>query len=853
MAAAAAIAGRNLALKLKQQKKKKGSQVDPNFASAASLVIENPNAWKEKFVSEKKYLKQYLKIGAKAYRIIHNDTFNGFVIVVICLAGILVGLQTYESLEDSPVISLIDDIILFIFGFELILKLIATGNNPLSFITSEEKYWNIFDFIVVLMSLPVFSQLLSSGQSNSAGLLRLIRLLRVMKLVKKIPKLQIIVMGLVGGVKSIGYILVLLLLVFYLYAIIGIEFFAVNDPLHFGSLEMSMVTLFRICTLEDWTDIMYINIFGCASEKYPSGVYTTKFDAAVDYGAPYFCDQRKSSRSAVSSVYFVSFVVVSALVILSLFVGAVTMSMAESMAQMKEEIELKEKKRKMEKAAQRTKKASMKTGNMAAFHAEIEKVRASLSAEDANSFSRLSIASAMEEGMPDENISPRLDGEKRTFRGLATLVIGVYTFIRNIVDQEDEESAAEHERVKISFLQAWNGIEVDDSGKLLVNSLTPGSENLRKAYALPGFWYSFDFYKGLWIVLGEKAELVVKSAVFNNFIIIVILVAGVVVGLQTYPSLSGSSFLHALDTGILVIFSIEVLLKTVAEGLCPWKYFIKRKSLQKWNIFDYIVVVGSLLPGSGSMLTILRLLRLLRVLKLVKSLPALQIIVVALIKGVSSITYIGVILLLVFYFFSIIGMILFQENDPWHFGDLLTSLLTMFRLATMEDWTDVMYINIFGCDKYGYGEFPQYCKSPVSQPAIAAMYFIIFIFIGALVLMTLFIGVVTTSMEEATEQQQEEQSLLRRLEEIKDEKNLSEEEIEMYKTVFNMLDLDGGGTIEEEELKLGLESINQYPGKARLRELVSAVDEDGSGEIDLVEFVEFMLLIKAKRKQKIEN
>ena len=32
------------------------------------------------------------------------------------------------------------------------------------------------------------------------------------------------------------------------------------------------------------------------------------------------------------------------------------------------------------------------------------------------------------------------------------------------------------------------------------------------------------------------------------------------------------------------------------------------------------------------------------------------------------------------------------------------TLLSLFRMATLEDWTDIMYINMFGCDIFGYGD-----------------------------------------------------------------------------------------------------------------------------------------------------
>ena len=153
------------------------------------------------------------------------------------------------------------------------------------------------------------------------------------------------------------------------------------------------------------------------------------------------------------------------------------------------------------------------------------------------------------------------------------------------------------------------------------------------------------------------------------------------------------------------------------------------------------------------MITMLRLLRLLRVLKLVKSLPQLQLIVDALVQGLASIGYIGVILVLVFYVFAILGMTLFRKNDPWHFGTLARAMLTLFRCSTLEDWTDVMYINMYGCKNYGYNDHPWECTNSQESWWLALIYFVVFTVLGSLVLLTLFIGVVCTSMAEAQDKQ----------------------------------------------------------------------------------------------------
>ena len=93
-------------------------------------------------------------------------------------------------------------------------------------------------------------------------MLRLFRLLRVLRLLSAVPKLQLLVNALLKSLPSMLYVTVLLLLLFYVYAVAGVMFFAKNDPVHFGNIFDALLSLFRIVTLEDWTDVMYLQIYG---------------------------------------------------------------------------------------------------------------------------------------------------------------------------------------------------------------------------------------------------------------------------------------------------------------------------------------------------------------------------------------------------------------------------------------------------------------------------------------------------------------------------------------------------------------------------------------------------------------
>lgn len=205
--------------------------------------------------------------------------------------------------------------------------------------------------------------------------------------------------------------------------------------------------------------------------------------------------------------------------------------------------------------------------------------------------------------------------------------------------------------------------------------------------------------EGIWrlyLILHFFSKQTVVSDTFNYFIVIVIIIAGINVGMQTY---SDHIILKTLDSIILVCFSIEIILKILAEGFQPWKYWTGHD--WKWNNFDFTIVFMSLpfwggLFGTGS-LALLRLVRLMRLGKLIKKIPALQMIVQGLIGGLSSIGYILILLFLVHYLFGVVGFFLFNENDPFHFGNVPMAMITLFRCSLLDKWAGIMKVNIYGC------------------------------------------------------------------------------------------------------------------------------------------------------------
>jgi len=765
----------------------------------------------------------YFPHATRIFAIVEGVRFTMFTTVVILVASLLIGVQAYENMvrEYGDILDGLDKVIAAIFTVECILRLSSAGSvkrysqDKEPELTREQarhgqwivdpenggwmrleafepwRYflsgWNCLDFIVVLFSwIPL-------GNSGNIVLLRLLRLLRVLKLVRAVAELQVILDGLSSGFTSIIYILLLIFLVFYVYAIIGILLFRDNDYIHFRSLDIALLTLFRVSTLEDWTDVMYINMFGCEKYGYFDGNNMAKYCLVADAVTGEIKNNSKG-LGVWSSIYFVSLVVIVALVMLSLFIGVITSSMQEAAEKLKDQ-KLKDRRRAQNQLSEN--------------HEEEEKK-------------------------------------------------GVLAKMRSHLDDP------------VDCLVTMNNRHSN-----LMPLHTEMSPERRRQYDPEG---GSDF-----VVMYGRSALWMKGMVEHpnsvNFMTAVILAASILVGIGTERSLEDNSILSACDWVVLIIFTVEAVLKIFAEGLRPWYYFTDR--LQgSWNTFDFFVVVLCYVPSTGSMAPVLRLARLMRVLKLIQAVPQLQIIIKGLIQGLSSIFYITMLLLLVFYIFAIAAINLFRDNDPWHFPNIETALLTLFRVATGEDWTDVMYINMYGCDKYPFEDFgtgaayeqltgvPKYklspelggnatdpnnlyewgCSEPKGYTWFAAFFFVIFVVVSAMVMLSLFVAVVTTGMEDAANKVKEGAAVKRKLKAISKfaasrDVKFDQAEMNIYVSMFKAVDPTDSGKLYADELQVVFQSLRREWPMDAITEIFATTDLDEDNALQFGEFTLLMLVL----------
>ncbi len=229
----------------------------------------------------------------------------------------------------------------------------------------------------------------------------------------------------------------------------------------------------------------------------------------------------------------------------------------------------------------------------------------------------------------------------------------------------------------------------------------------------------------------KNLKIAVESKAFQAFIIAVIILNGIVLGIQTSRTLSPAmvGVLDFIDAACLIVFCIEIAMKLVVYRLGFFK--------QGWNLFDLTIVAIALLPTSGG-LSILRAFRILRVLRLVTAVQSFRRVVSGMLLAIPGVGSVAGLLLLVFYISGVMSTMLFGEDFPQWFGTLGKSMYSLFQIMTLESWSMGIVRPVMEVQPYAW------------------LFFIPFITVTTFTVLNLFIGIVVDAMATVKESEAEE-------------------------------------------------------------------------------------------------
>jgi voltage-gated sodium channel len=226
-----------------------------------------------------------------------------------------------------------------------------------------------------------------------------------------------------------------------------------------------------------------------------------------------------------------------------------------------------------------------------------------------------------------------------------------------------------------------------------------------------------------------------ENKLFETFVIGVIIFSALLIGAKTYSIPPGVlTAIHVLDWVVTLFFLVEIVVRMIADG--SLRAFFRKG----WNVFDFIIVAASLIPIEDTEMALLgRLLRVFRVLRLVSIVPELRVLLNAFLQAIPRMGYMSLLMFVIFYVYGAVGSMFFGHINPDLWENISIAMLTLFRVATFEDWTDVMY-------------------ETMAVYPLSWVFYLSFIFIVAFVFLNMMIGIVLETLQNEHEALAREQN-----------------------------------------------------------------------------------------------
>ena len=222
----------------------------------------------------------------------------------------------------------------------------------------------------------------------------------------------------------------------------------------------------------------------------------------------------------------------------------------------------------------------------------------------------------------------------------------------------------------------------------------------------------------------ERLAGVLERPLIGNAIIGVILFNAVILGFEASPAALAEygDVLRLLDRLCLAIFTFEIVAKLVAYG--------PRFFRSGWNIFDFLIVGLSLIPGAQTF-SVLRALRILRLLRVISVAPRLRRVVEGFITALPGMGSVFLLMAIIFYIGAVMATKLFGTSFPDWFGDLGRSAYSLFQIMTLESWSMGIVRPVMEVYPYAWA------------------FFVPFIMVTTFAVVNLLVGLIVNSMQEA--------------------------------------------------------------------------------------------------------
>lgn len=671
------------------------------------------------------------------------------------------------------------DSILKMSGFLIRIKVEKAFNRDM---TSEQilRGMGILDLLLNMLCL-------SYGISEVGLWIQIARLAVLTQAVLDLfPHIGILMSGIGNGFKSVMYTILLLFLLVCSYAVLGFHLFKSNDPFHFGTIGLSALTFFQLTTFESWGTIFNINYGGC--DSYPSEYssppanISSSGNLVTDYGIfRYPLCENPSKHNIAAVLIFCSYTIFAGYVIVNMSLAAVAIGINERLEELR---------------------------NLQLFGTD-EPI-------DERESNKFEIDHTLQ-SPASNNAKTEAKKRKQLFDGKAAKLTG-----GNIVGR----------KIKENLQKVWMTMRKGSKHKFFA-----GDESFGKRQKITLQNISME-------KLSKEARFLIKEQRYQLSVTLVIFAAAI---LQFYNDTeSDTSETNAVHLFFQLCFVLDSCVRFLCHYEKPMEFF--RSDL--WNSFDVAVTIILFVPTGAPDSAELQFLEFLRIFRMARILQIgsvyamdLHVILSAISSSFVCLIYVMAILFLFFAYFSLIGVLLFKEANPFFFSTFGNSLRALLQVMTLDNWSDLMRYCMLGCAVYQYPvEMLQSCSTDGKGVGwFAPLFFVSFIIVASFVLSSLLVGVIITSMELLREGIKEEEDIWAKVNRIMKRYKTDQQTIDLLLELFEGADSKKEGIVTYEALETMVGSVGIE--EAEVFAYYVRVDQDKNGQLDFSEFCEFILLI----------
>ncbi|KAL4475075.1 hypothetical protein ABPG74_001771 [Tetrahymena malaccensis] len=664
----------------------------------------------------------------KVRNIVTHQQFENLVMLFVLSNTIILCLDGIVPSSSLAVLNRLNQVFTILFAIDMGLKLIGLG-----FTEYVSDKMNIFDAIIVILSvleLAVLSGSSSVSAFRSLRILRVFRVLRVTRLLRSLQFMKVLIAAISSTLQQFIFILLLLFLIMFIYALLGMSIFGGNWPAYNSNIPSrfnydqfinAYMAVLDLVTLENWNDQLTTCLLSNVSN--------------------YVC-----------SIYLISIIFIGNYILIDLVLAIMLDSFdSDEVQKDRKEIE-----------------------NRFEIVQDITFGHTSMGSTFMNNLSQSNYASSY-------NTNSIYKGVQTSSQHISSGLQRSTTLSKhNAISKTSSQNNSE----LIQNQKSNNGDDESVSEKGITSEQNLQENNSKKNNSFQ-YYIGVECEQSLYIfskenIIRRTFYYIYKHPLFEKLVLLVIILTSFKLAFDTYISaadVGARNFINAVDLFFTVFFMCECVIKVVSLGF----FFDEGSYLRdSWSQLDFFIVVSSIVDLSLTQMNlqaikILRLLRTLRPLRLLSQNKSMKLIVTALIQSMEGIANMMFVVLLIWLMFAILAMnlmggklfycntngaVLQSQYNPYNYprekcmllpgafwdrypnnnDNIGFSMTMLFELSTFEGWPNYFWYYMDGSD-----------VGPVwNNSKYFSLFFVAFIFVGSFFSINLFSAIISFNFDVAS-------------------------------------------------------------------------------------------------------